>query len=77
MSPFMPFVTEELYQRLPHRKSDKSISITVAQFPFNLPWADPELDDKFACVQARDFLKAACPFLLDAAFVSRTKGTGA
>ncbi|ESO94544.1 hypothetical protein LOTGIDRAFT_118105 [Lottia gigantea] len=32
LSPFMPFITEELYQRLPD-KADKSISICVAPYP--------------------------------------------
>lgn len=33
LSPFMPFVTEELYQRLPRRKNDEIPSIVVAQYP--------------------------------------------
>jgi valyl-tRNA synthetase len=31
--PFMPFLTEELWQRLPRRQDDKTPSITVASFP--------------------------------------------
>jgi valyl-tRNA synthetase len=31
--PFMPFLTEELWQRLPRREGDKTPSITVASFP--------------------------------------------
>lgn len=31
--PFMPFLTEELWQRLPRREGDKTRSITVAKFP--------------------------------------------
>jgi valyl-tRNA synthetase len=31
--PFMPFLTEELWQRLPRRQGDKTPSITVAAFP--------------------------------------------
>jgi valyl-tRNA synthetase len=31
--PFMPFLTEELWQRLPRRAGDKTPSITVASFP--------------------------------------------
>ncbi|KAF2850797.1 valyl-tRNA synthetase-like protein [Plenodomus tracheiphilus IPT5] len=31
--PFMPFLTEELWQRLPRRDGDKTPSITVASFP--------------------------------------------
>jgi len=33
LSPFMPFVTEELYQRLPHDKETKPESICVAAYP--------------------------------------------
>lgn len=31
--PFMPFLTEELWQRLPRRPGDKTPSITVASYP--------------------------------------------
>lgn len=31
--PFMPYVTEEMWQRLPRRSSDKAISIMVASYP--------------------------------------------
>ena len=33
LSPFMPFITEELWQRLPKRASEKAISIHVSEFP--------------------------------------------
>lgn len=33
LHPFMPFVTEELWQRLPRRPEDKTISIALAEFP--------------------------------------------
>lgn len=33
LSPFMPFVTEELWQRLPRRPNDTTPSITVSKFP--------------------------------------------
>ncbi|RMZ67579.1 hypothetical protein GMOD_00001526 [Pyrenophora seminiperda CCB06] len=33
LHPFMPFLTEELFQRLPRRRGDKTPSITVANFP--------------------------------------------
>lgn len=33
LHPFMPFVTEELWQRLPRRPSDPTPSIMVAAFP--------------------------------------------
>lgn len=39
--PFMPFLTEELWQRLPRRPGDNTKSIVVAQYPLY----DAELDD--------------------------------
>lgn len=33
LSPFMPFVTEELWQRLPRRPEDTTASITISRFP--------------------------------------------
>ncbi|OMJ08801.1 Valine-tRNA ligase, mitochondrial [Smittium culicis] len=33
LHPFMPFITEELWQRLPRRSGDSTPSITVASFP--------------------------------------------
>lgn len=38
--PFMPFVTEELWQRLPRRPSDETRSVMLAQYPVH----QPELD---------------------------------
>ncbi|KAL9115222.1 MAG: hypothetical protein Q9227_001016 [Pyrenula ochraceoflavens] len=39
LHPFMPFITEELWQRLPRRPGDNTPSITVASFP--------EFDEKY------------------------------
>lgn len=33
LSPFMPFITEELYQRLPHSDITRYPSICVAPYP--------------------------------------------
>ena len=33
LHPFMPFVTEELWQRLPRRPNDSTPSIMVSQYP--------------------------------------------
>jgi valyl-tRNA synthetase len=33
LHPFMPFVTEELWQRLPRRPEDKTVTIALASFP--------------------------------------------
>ncbi|KAF1912478.1 tRNA synthetases class I-domain-containing protein [Ampelomyces quisqualis] len=40
--PFMPFLTEELWQRLPRREGDKTPSITVASFPQYMQEFDDE-----------------------------------
>jgi valyl-tRNA synthetase len=40
--PFMPFLSEELWQRLPRRQGDKTPSITIAAYP----QYDAKLDDK-------------------------------
>ncbi|KAJ9157962.1 hypothetical protein NKR23_g596 [Pleurostoma richardsiae] len=37
ISPFMPFISEELWQRLPRRQGDKTPSIMVARYP---EWQD-------------------------------------
>jgi valyl-tRNA synthetase len=44
--PFMPFLTEELWQRLPRREGDKTPSITVAAYP--------EYREDFTDVKAAD-----------------------
>ncbi|XP_041068393.1 valine--tRNA ligase [Carcharodon carcharias] len=46
LSPFMPFVTEELYQRLPRRSNQDPPSITVTPYPEceEYSWRDEELD---------------------------------
>ena len=41
MHPFMPFLTEELWQRLPRRPGDETRSVVIAAFPEH----DPALDD--------------------------------
>ena len=33
LHPFMPYVTEELWQRLPRRRGDSTPSIMVSKFP--------------------------------------------
>ncbi|KAK6435360.1 hypothetical protein LTR95_008446, partial [Oleoguttula sp. CCFEE 5521] len=43
MHPFMPFLTEELWQRLPRRPEDKTKSIVIAKFPqYSAQLDDPE-----------------------------------
>ncbi|TAQ85259.1 hypothetical protein B7494_g6418 [Chlorociboria aeruginascens] len=41
VSPFMPFLTDELWQRLPRRPGDNTSSITIAEYPKY----DPSLHD--------------------------------
>jgi len=44
MSPFMPFLTEELYQRLPHKKESCPESIAVASYPSKTHWCNEHLE---------------------------------
>ncbi|XP_035223704.1 valine--tRNA ligase-like, partial [Stegodyphus dumicola] len=46
LSPFMPFVTEELFQRLPRRRGDTVESITVSHYPVpeEYPWKNCDLE---------------------------------
>ncbi|MDD3026804.1 MAG: valine--tRNA ligase [Erysipelotrichaceae bacterium] len=47
LHPFMPFMTEEIYQALPHLKE----SITIAAYPeVNSDFSDESVNDKFAYV---------------------------
>jgi valyl-tRNA synthetase len=50
LHPFMPFVTEELWQRLPRRPGQEAApSIMVAQYPAAVPeWADPGVEADMA-----------------------------
>ncbi|GAA5995048.1 valine--tRNA ligase [Rhodotorula paludigena] len=57
LHPFMPFVTEELWQRLPRRPSDRTPSIMLARFPErtdsrHFPDAEREFDLAFGAVRA-------------------------
>lgn len=44
--PFMPFVTEELWQRLPRRAGDKTRSVMLAQYPVHQPELDQPAAEK-------------------------------
>ncbi|KAF0990771.1 hypothetical protein HZS_650 [Henneguya salminicola] len=46
LHPFMPFITEELYQRLPFNSShfENTPSICVSDYPFQLDWRNETLD---------------------------------
>lgn len=46
--PFMPFLTEELWQRLPRRPGDKTPSITVSSYPlFSHEMSDPAAEEAY------------------------------
>lgn len=53
LSPFMPFITEELYQRLPRADADKVASICVASYPEleTSNWQNESLEKDFEFVQ--------------------------
>nr|XP_033772226.1 valine--tRNA ligase, mitochondrial isoform X2 [Geotrypetes seraphini] len=54
LSPFMPFLTEELWQRLPRRGLDVAPSICVAQYPSPsqlVHWCRPETEADFQLIQ--------------------------
>jgi valyl-tRNA synthetase len=49
--PIMPFVTEHLWQRLPRRPSDNTISIMKAQYPqYNAEFNDPEAETAYELI---------------------------
>ncbi|XHG02564.1 hypothetical protein AWENTII_005911 [Aspergillus wentii] len=49
--PIMPFVTEHLWQRLPRRPDDKTISIMTAQFPeYREEFHDPEAERAYELI---------------------------
>nr|XP_060615304.1 valine--tRNA ligase, mitochondrial-like [Anolis sagrei ordinatus] len=54
LSPFMPFLTEELWQRLPKKSSGSPPSICVARYPSKehlTHWCHPEEETNFLLVQ--------------------------
>ncbi|XP_060570722.1 valine--tRNA ligase-like [Ruditapes philippinarum] len=54
LHPFMPFVTEELYQRLPRRSSSDPPSICVTPYPLpsDCPWRDNKLEEEVDFIQS-------------------------
>ena len=50
ISPFMPFLSEELWQRLPRRQGDTTPSICVADFPTDTSARDEQLEADTAVV---------------------------
>jgi valyl-tRNA synthetase len=61
--PFMPFLTEEMWQRMPRRPSDETKSIMVAKYPtYNPALEDPKSEAAYelvlGCVKAARSLMA-------------------
>lgn len=57
----MPFVTEELWQRLPKRSTETAPSLCVASFPIDSDFAayrNEELESKYTAVKKDDQLEA-------------------
>lgn len=51
LSPFMPFLTEELWQRLPRRPGDDTSSITIAEYPdYESSFHDPSSEAAYELV---------------------------
>lgn len=49
--PFMPFLTEELWQRLPRRPDDKTPSIVLAKYPvYDAKMDDPASEEAYELV---------------------------
>lgn len=53
LHPFMPFVTEELFQRLPRRSASEPPSICVTPYPLtkDFTWHNPDLEQEVDFVQ--------------------------
>lgn len=53
MHPFMPFLTEELWQRLPRRPGDTTPSIVIAKYPsYDPSLADTEVEAAYELIMA-------------------------
>jgi len=53
LHPMMPYVTEELYHRLPRREGDSPISISVTQYPQHQPsWSNEKAEQEYALVNS-------------------------
>ncbi|KAI0482352.1 tRNA synthetases class I-domain-containing protein [Xylariaceae sp. FL0804] len=65
MHPFMPFVTEELWQRLPRRPGDETPSIMLARYPaysaeLDAPEAEAAYDLVMGCAKGINSLMHEC-----------------
>ena len=61
LHPFMPFVTEELYQRLPRRKENAAPSIMVAMFPVVQPGWKSEVSNFESIIQIVERIRSVAP----------------
>lgn len=61
LHPFMPFVTEELYQRLPRRKENAAPSIMVAKFPVVQPRWKSEVSNFESIIQIVERIRSVVP----------------
>lgn len=51
MHPFMPFITEEMWQRMPRRPNDKTESVMIAKYPTaNAAFDDPKSEAAYELV---------------------------
>ncbi|ESK83669.1 valine-trna ligase [Moniliophthora roreri MCA 2997] len=78
LHPFMPFVTEELWQRLPRRPNDSTPSIMLSSFPvsdsaFVFEEADKDFDLVFAVLKAGRSLAASYNLQNNIQFFLHTK----
>ncbi|GLH05799.1 Probable elongation factor 1-beta [Gryllus bimaculatus] len=53
LSPFMPFITEELFQRLPGKSSEEALSVCVASYPDEeeCPWRNLQIESEVEFTQ--------------------------
>jgi valyl-tRNA synthetase len=73
LHPFMPFVTEELWQRLPRRPNDTTPSIMVSSFPAHVrqnTLCSPVFDFNISCYKNLEFENADAEKDFDTAFVT-------
>ncbi|KAM4054837.1 tRNA synthetases class I (I, l, M and v) domain-containing protein [Hirsutella rhossiliensis] len=75
--PFMPFITEEMWQRMPRRPGDKTKSIMIARYPqYNAALDDPESEATYelvlGCVRAARSLMSEYSLKSDADVIIQT-----
>ncbi|KXS10906.1 hypothetical protein M427DRAFT_102975 [Gonapodya prolifera JEL478] len=73
LHPFMPFITEELYQRLPRRPADEIPSIMLTRFPEALSlWKNKQAEEDFGTVN--EVVHAIRSLMADYQVKSNAKG---